>query len=53
MHKFIIDILYIVAIFILAAFVSILLKKHKEFITPAIFGLMYGNYVLWKIYTMK
>ena len=40
-----IDLFVGVAIYILAAFIGVYLKRNKEFMTPVIFGLMYGNYI--------
>jgi len=34
-----------VLIYIAAGFLSVFVKRHTEFMTPIIFGLMYGNYI--------
>ncbi len=38
----------IIIIYILTAFVSVFVKRNQEFRTPIIFGLMYGNYILFR-----
>lgn len=37
-----------VIIYVLAAFVGIFLSRHKEFMVPVIFGLMYSNYISFR-----
>lgn len=32
-------------IYILSTFLSVFVRRNKEFMTPVIFGLMYGNYI--------
>jgi uncharacterized membrane protein YjjP (DUF1212 family) len=32
-------------IYILSTFISVFVRRNKEFMTPVIFGLMYGNYI--------
>jgi hypothetical protein len=34
-----------VVIYILAAFTSVFMRRNTEFMTPVIFGLMYGLYI--------
>lgn len=36
-----------IVILVLAAVISVFVRRNAEFRTPVIFGLMYGNYILY------
>jgi hypothetical protein len=38
----------VVIIYILAVSISVFVRRNKEFMTPVIFGLMYGIYILFR-----
>ena len=46
------DFFVFIVIYLLAALISVFLKRNKEFMTPVIYGLMYGSY-MGLIYSMK
>jgi len=40
-----VDIFVVIVIYILAVFISVFVQRNKEFMTPVIYGLMFGNFI--------
>jgi len=40
-----VDIFVVIVIYILAVFISLFVQRNKEFMTPVIYGLMFGNFI--------